>query len=141
MFRMLARSAAVLALVVAAGCDDSPPSGPSLSSAISLTPGVAVTGLSGAARSKKLYKIVVPTGTPILTVETNGGSGDVDMLVLRGRLPTFLDNDCDSFNSGNSDGCSIPSPTAGTFYILLYGSDEDEGYSNVTLIATFAPHS
>jgi hypothetical protein len=97
--------------------------------------------LSGAARSSRLYKVVVPTGTPILTVETDGGSGDVDVLVQRGRVPTFTDNDCDSFNEGNSDGCSITSPTAGTFYILLYGSDEDDGYSNVSLIAKFTPHS
>src|SRR5687768_18601043 len=109
MFRMLARHAAVLALVVAAGCDADSINGPSLSSAVELTPGVAVTGLSGAVRSSKLYKVVVPTGTPILTVETSGGSGDVDVLVQRGRLPTFLDNDCDSFNTGNSDGCSITS--------------------------------
>jgi hypothetical protein len=140
MSRMLARSAMLVGLVFAVGCDDSP-SGPSTSSAIEITPGVPVTGLSGGVHSRKLYRIVVPAGTPILTVETNGGSGDVDVLVRRERVPTFTNADCDSYNEGNTDGCSISPVAAGTYYILLYGSDEDEGYSGVTLIATFAPHA
>ena len=140
MLRRLLRST-VLSLVVLAGCGDESSTGPSASSAIEITPGVAVTGLSGGAGSRKLYKVVVPAGTPILTVETNGGNGDVDVLVRRNRVPTFVAADCDSFNSGNSDGCSISSPAAGTYYILLFGSDDDDGYSGVTLIAMFAPHS
>ncbi len=139
MFRTLVRSAAVMMLALAAACDDSP-SGPSPSSAVTIMPGVAVTGLFGAPNSRKLYRIVVPAGTPILTVETSGGSGDADILVRRERVPTLIEADCDSFNDGNSDGCSITSPVAGTFYIMLFGSDEDSGYSGVTLLATFAPH-
>jgi serine protease len=124
----------VVPMLVIAGCDDSP-SGPTTGDAVTITAGVAVTNISGGSNSRKLYRITVPSGAPALTVATHGGSGDVDVLVRRGRVPTLVASDCESFNDDNDDGCSILSPTAGDYYILLYGAG-DEGYTGTTLIAT-----
>jgi serine protease len=133
MNRFLGRAAVLAALVLSMGCDDEP-TGPRASSAINLVPGQQITGISGGANSQRLYKVVVPAGAAALTVGTEGGSGDVDLLVRRGRVPTLLQSEWESFNNGNEDGVVISNPAAGDYYVLLYGSGDD-GYSGVTLMA------
>lgn len=134
MFRMLARSSALCAVVLFSACDDSS-SGPSPSSALTISSGVPVTGISGGSNSRKLYRIVVPPGSTRLVVATSGGSGDVDLLIRRNGVPTLLVADCESFETTNDDGCDVPNPGAGDWYILLFGAG-DNGYSGATLTAT-----
>ena len=133
MTRFLARAALVLALVlIGCGDDDGPTS--VTGSAILLTSGTAVTNISGAEDSQKLYRIPVTAGATRLLITTTGGSGDVDMLVRHGAVPTFATtNQCDSDNEFNEEVCDVPTPAAGDWYIVLIGV---EAYGGVTLTAT-----
>ena len=126
-------SAAIAALTLTAACKDS--SGPTTASAMSIASGVPVTGISGNANSRRFYVITVPAGSTRLLVETEGGSGDVDLLIRRNRLPSLLESDCESFEVTNDDGCDVPNPGAGDWYIMLFGAGDD-GYAGVTLSAT-----
>jgi hypothetical protein len=133
MLRALVRSTAVVAIVAVSACKDS--SGPSTSEATLLTSGVPVTGIAGAENSRRYYRIVVPAGATRLRVRTeDDGTGDVDLLVRRGSLPTLLESTCESFNFGNEDQCEQENPTAGDWYIMLFGSEG--GYAGATLTAT-----
>ena len=133
MIRTLVRSAALAAVLVASACKDS--SGPSTADAIIISNGVAVTNVSGGANTRKYYKIVVPTGATRLRVETEGGTGDVDLVIRWNRLPSLLEFDCGSFDGENDDGCDMPNPEPGNWYIMLFGAG-DNGYSGATLTAT-----
>ena len=134
MIRSLVRSTALAAVLVFPACKDS--SGPSSADAVVISNGVPVTNISGGANNRKYYKIVVPTGATRLRVETDDGSGDVDLVVRWNRLPSLLEFDCGSFETGNDDdGCDMPNPEPGNWYIMLFGAG-DNGYSGTTLTAT-----
>ena len=127
--------AIVLAAMLLSGCKDS--SGPSPSSATIISAGVPVTGISGNENSRRYYKVVVPANATELKVETDEGTGDVDLVIRYNRLPTLLESNCESFNFGNEDGCEIDNPTAGDWYIMLFGADG--GYSGARLTVTITP--
>ena len=94
--------------------------------------GVAVSG-SGARFSSSYRKIVVPAGATRLTVTISGGTGDVDLYVRRGAVPSFTVFDCASENGGNTENCTINNPAAGTWFIMLGLWDP---YTGATLTAT-----
>ena len=100
-----------------------------------LTSGTPVTALaSTAARgTTRLWKIIVPAGATSLSVTLSGGTGDVDLYVRQGTPPTFTTYACASENGGNSELCTIASPVAGTWFVMLGLWDP---YSGVTLTAT-----
>jgi serine protease len=100
-----------------------------------LTSGVALTNQSGAESSSRYFSINVPAGATSLTVTTSGGTGDVDLLVRHNAFPTMMSYACESSGGSNSENCTINSPAAGTWYVMLYGFD---AYSGVTLTATVA---
>ena len=102
--------------------------------ATELSNGVPVTGINGALDSLKYYKIVVPSGQDYLNIATSGGTGDVDLSVKRGSLPTLASWDYNSSLPGNAEIINISHPAAGTWYILLNGYTL---YADVTLTATY----
>lgn len=97
--------------------------------------GVTVSG-SGARGSQSFRKIEVPAGTTNLTVSTSGGTGDVDMYVRHGAVPTPGTFDCRPYEAGNDETCSFDDPTPGTWFIMLELWDP---YAGVTLEATVTP--
>jgi len=100
-----------------------------------LTNGIALTGLSGTAGGETFYKIDVPAGQDQLQILTTGGSGDVDLYVRRGSLPTITAYDYRPYKVGNEETVTVASPAAGTWYIMLRGFS---AYSGVTLKATYS---
>ncbi len=96
--------------------------------------GVPVTGLAGESSSEKYYKIDVPTDQDFLTIETSGGTGDVDLYVKKGSKPTLTSWDYRPYLIGNNEKVEIENPAAATWYILLRGY---QTYSGVTLTGTF----
>jgi hypothetical protein len=100
-----------------------------------LTNGVPLTGLSGTAGSETFYRIDVPAGQDDLEILTTGGTGDVDLYVRRGALPTTTSYDYRPYKVGNEETVSVTNPTAGTWYIMLRGYAD---YANVTLRATYS---
>ena len=119
------------------------PSGQKRSSSITvvavtaLTSGTGVTIASNAARgSQQFRKIEVPAGKTSLTVTISGGTGDVDLYVKRGGVPTTSNFDCRSWEAGNDEICTFTNPAAGTYFIML---DLWNPYSGARLTATYAP--
>ena len=133
MTRLLARTALVFSIVLA-GCGDDDPASPP-PTPITITSGVPVTGIAGAENSQRMYVIAVPAGATRLLITTGQGSGDVDMYVRRETPPSLRNptGDCASTGDFTDEMCDLANPTAGNWYILLFGW---ESYSGVTLTAT-----
>ncbi|MDT3321555.1 S8 family peptidase [Shewanella sp. SP1S2-4] len=98
-----------------------------------LTNGVPVTNLSGATATEALYKIVVPANSQ-LNIATSGGTGDVDLYVKAGTIPTTTSYDCRPYKNGNNESCSITVTQAGTYHVMLRGY---ANYSGVQLSASY----
>jgi subtilase family serine protease len=101
-----------------------------------LTNGVAVSGLQATTGNNVMYTMAVPAGETTLVFQISGGTGDADLYVRRGSAPTTSTYDCRPYLSGNSETCTINSPVAGTFYVMVnaYAS-----YTGVTLKGTWSP--
>lgn len=131
------RPAGLLALLIAASlgaCSDGGTGpGDGDENGIALTSGTPLTSRSGDEGSTTLYRITVPAGATLLTVTTNGGSGDLDLYVRRGQEPTTSTYDCASDGGSNEESCELDSPSEGTWYIMLEGF---EAYSGASLLAT-----
>jgi hypothetical protein len=119
--------AAAVAAIAALAYGDAP---------ISLTDGVPVTGLSGAAGSTVFYEFVVPPGQGELEIEISGGTGDCDLYVKRGDLPGFHDYDYRPYQFGNNETVTVTNPAADTWYIMLRARSD---YSGLTLVARCEP--
>jgi len=96
--------------------------------------GVPVTGLSGATNTKLYYTVQIPAGATNLAITTSGGTGDEDLYVKFGSTPTTSSYDCRPYVTGNSESCTVASPSTGTYYIMLNGYS---AFSGVTLKATW----
>ncbi|HEX5872815.1 MAG TPA: fibronectin type III domain-containing protein, partial [Longimicrobium sp.] len=101
--------------------------------ALSLVVGTPRTGQSGTLSSLKYYAVNVPAGATSLTIGTSGGTGDVDLYVRYGNVPTMSAFDCRPFMGGNVETCQVNAPLPGTYYVMLHGWS---AYSGVTLAAT-----
>jgi vibriolysin len=76
----------------------------------------------------------VPAGRSTLTVTTSGGTGDVDLYVRFNAAPTLSTFNCRPYRDGNLETCTISSPAAGRWYIMLNGYS---AYSGVALKAQY----
>lgn len=97
-----------------------------------LSDGVPLTGLSGLEGEAAYFVFTVPPSTTQLELAMSGGTGDADMHVREGALPTLVDYDCRPFLVGD-ETCVFQSPAAGDWYVLLNAFTD---YSGVTLTAT-----
>ena len=97
--------------------------------------GVPVTGIGGAVGVEKRYTIAVPAGASSLAVVTSGGTGDADLYIKFAAAPTTASYDCRSNRTGNAENCTVASPAAGTWHVLvrLYAAS-----ANVTLTASYS---
>ncbi|WNG14137.1 peptidase M4 [Cystobacter fuscus] len=122
-----AEAAAVNAAWLAVGVPPPPPT------TTPLTNGVAVSGLAGSSGNKQYFTLEVPAGLPNVVFDLRGGTGDADLYVKQGSVPTTGSYDCRSFKIGNTENCTFSSPAAGTWYVLIYAYSS---YSGVSLKAT-----
>lgn len=100
-----------------------------------LVNGQPVTSLSGAAKSERVYKINVPAGAANFKVNIQGSSGDADLYVKRGVLPTATIYDCRPYKYSSTEECSFTNPQAGDWYVAVRGFSD---YSDVSLAATYS---
>ncbi len=96
--------------------------------------GVAVTNLSGSRSSQKEYYISVPANASNLRVNISGGSGDADLYLKAASKPTLSSYDCRPWLNGNSETCTVSSPQARNYFIMLNGYNN---YSGVRLEASY----
>ncbi|MDY7224996.1 S8 family peptidase [Hyalangium rubrum] len=69
----------------------------------------------------KYFAVNVPAGMNTLDFHLEGGTGDADMYVKFGGLPTTTVFDCRPYLGGNNERCTFNSPASGTWYIMLRG--------------------
>jgi hypothetical protein len=106
-----------------------------------LANGVAITGLADdVVGNVRYFSLEVPADAASLEVQTTGGSGDADLMVSHGELPTAERHDFSSAHVGNDELLLIDSPQAGTWYV---GVQTAAPFSGVALsaTATLAPTS
>lgn len=99
-----------------------------------LTNGVAVTGLADTTGGQKFFKLVVPAGQTSLSFRITGGTGDADLYTKSGARPSLSAYDCRPYLTGNSETCTVNSPAAGTYYVML---NAYSAYSGVSLTGTY----
>ena len=114
--------------------DGSPVPGPE-----PLEKGVAKTGLSAPQGGELRYTFAVPAGVAGVSISISGGTGDADLYVNHGTVPTTQagsSNDCRPYTNGNNESCSQQlSPfSAGTYHVMLHGY---RGFSGVRLVADY----
>jgi vibriolysin len=102
---------------------------------VTLSNGVAVTGIGASTGSWKHYKITVPASQTSLAIVMSGGTGDADMYVKRGAQPTSSVYDYRPYLTGNAESVNVTNPVAGDWYISLYAYST---FASVTLKATYA---
>jgi hypothetical protein len=100
----------------------------------SLTNGVALSGLSGAANSETTFNVDVPAGALALVLRTSGGTGDVSVYAKVGSEPTTSDYTYSSVHTGNAESITVARPVAGTYYFKVVGV---KAFSGVTVQASF----
>ena len=99
-----------------------------------VTSGVAVGPLSGATSSLMFYKLTVPSGATNATFTIAGSSGDCDLYVKYGSVPSSTTWDYRPYTTTSNETVSVPNPAAGDWYIALFAY---KAYTNLTLTATF----
>jgi hypothetical protein len=103
-----------------------------------LVSGTTVTGINGAVGDTDLlYRIYVPEGATNLRVQLAGGTGDLDIYVVKGpNVPSYDNWACRPYAGGNNETCNFPNPESGTWYIWI---DVYEAAVGATLTATVTP--
>lgn len=104
-------------------------------SVTTLANGVPVSGLSGATGNEQFFVLSVPSGASDLRFEISGGSGDADLYVRRGAMPTTSAYDCRPYLNGNNESCDFASPAAGDWYVMIRAYSS---YSGTTLTGSYS---
>jgi hypothetical protein len=99
-----------------------------------LTQGVRVTDLAGKAGSEQLFSIEVPSTVGTLEIKMTGGTGDADLYVRQGALPTTSQYDYRPYLTGSNESVTVTKSAGGTWYIMIRGY---QAFSGVTLLVTF----
>ncbi len=98
-----------------------------------LTNGTNTGPISGALSSRLYYVFSVPAGASQATFAITGGTGDSDMYIKYGAVPTTSDWLYRPYLDGSNESVSITNPQAGNWYVMLRGYS---AYSGVYLRAT-----
>lgn len=96
------------------------------------------SNLTGLAGSAQYFSVTVPQGASNLIIQMSGGSGDADLYVKLGQVPTTGSYDCAPGLDGNTETCVFSTPAAGTYYIMIMGYTF---FSGVTLSASYQKNS
>ncbi len=113
----------------------SPPT--SCSTTYTLSNGSSRTGLTAGEKVWSCtYALAVPSGATDLRFTTSGGTGDADLYVKFGSIPTDGSSDFSSAGGGNSENVTVPTPQAGTYYVRLFGYSAASG---ITLTGSYTP--
>lgn len=84
-----------------------------------LTNGETVSNLSGSTGSEAFYSITLPDGASNLSVQIAGGSGDADLYLREGALPTLASYDCRPWLNGNNETCAGNNPGPTDYYVMI----------------------
>lgn len=89
--------------------------------------GVPRTQLSGDGGTDLYYVLDLPAGATNLVVTTSGPTGDVDLYLSHGAIPTTQTYDQGSYGQDCNETVSVPAPAAGTWYVFVDGYSPFDG--------------
>jgi serine protease len=98
-----------------------------------LISGVAVSNLSGAKANEQDFYIDTTEPSTRVGIQLSGGSGDADLYVKKGSIPTKTDYDCRPYIGGNNESCDVLLASPGRVHIKLIAYN---AYSDASLLAT-----
>ena len=122
------------AALIAVGGNDDSDDDDNPSDIVVLENGEAQSNLSGAQSSLSYFQIDIPEGAGNLRIALSGGSGDADIYVREGSMPTVDTYDHRPYLNGNNETVTIESPQAGIYYVMVRGY---YAYSGAQLLVTF----
>lgn len=111
------------------------PGGSTGGTVTTLSNGVTVSSISASKGTWKYYKITVPSGQTSLKITMSGGTGDADLYVKLGSSPTLSSYNYRPYLSGNNETVTVTNPSAGDWYVGIYGY---AAFSGVSLNATYS---
>jgi hypothetical protein len=95
-----------------------------------LANGASVGPLGGTYLSRRYYAVSVPAGATAAKFAITGASGDADLYVRRGVLPTTNTWDYRPYLSHSNETVSVTHPATDTWYVMVQGY---QAYSDLTL--------
>jgi serine protease len=103
---------------------------------VPLRNGSLVAGQAGAVAAGGVYYVDVPTGARTLTVRSSGGTGETDLAVARGTIPTTNGTGATwrSSRPGTTDAIVVAAPPAGRYFVRLVST---AAYQNVSVMAAY----
>lgn len=102
--------------------------------AVNLANNYAYGPFSGYAGQARYFQIYVPAGQTYLTIVTEGGAGESDLLAAPGYWPTSDNTDLVSYNDGTSERIEVLYPAAGWWNVVVYGRG---AFANVSVLASY----
>lgn len=93
--------------------------------------------LAGWTGSVRYYRMTVPAGAVGLRFSTSGGTGNADLYVRRGDLPSLGTSDGRSVGPGNDEALA-PAAREGDWYVMIHGARD---YAELQLVASYTPPS
>ena len=101
-----------------------------------LQSGVPVTGLANSVvGTMRYWSLAIPTAAASLAFTVGGGTGDVDLYVSFGTLPTETSYLCRPRLAGNTETCTFTPTSIGTYYV---GLRTYAPYSGVSLTGAYS---
>ena len=86
-----------------------------------LTSGQTLTGQSVAKSAWKYYYIDVPSGATSLVFATTSATADIDIYTQFNAKPTSSSYTCRPYSSSGNETCTATNPSAGRWYLGVYG--------------------
>ena len=86
-----------------------------------LTSGVTLTGQSVAKSAWKYYYIDVPSGATSLVFATTSATADIDIYTQFNAKPTSSSYTCRPYTSSGNETCTATNPSAGRWWLGVYG--------------------
>ncbi|MCG8671031.1 MAG: S8 family serine peptidase [Pseudomonadales bacterium] len=122
------------AALIAVGGDSDDDDDSGSSEVVELENGKALSSLADSQYGLSFFKLEVPEGATNLSFVISGGSGDADIYVRAGDLPTVDTYDHRPYKNGNAETVSISEPSAGTYFVMLRGY---YAYNGLSLVASY----
>ena len=93
-----------------------------------------VTGLKGKKGDELRFTFKIPAGAKNAAFKLTGGLGDADLYVQKAVAATTTSYVCKSENSKTSEKCTLATPEADTYHVLVSAYSDFEG---ATLVASY----
>ncbi|MCP3060440.1 M4 family metallopeptidase [Myxococcus sp. K38C18041901] len=107
----------------------------------SLAPNVVVNGLSSPTNGGNGFVTQIPPradGKPrTITVQLLGGTGNADLYVRMGGIPTHSEYDCRGVKETNDEKCTLRQVGPGKLYVWVFGAKG--GYQNTAVLVSYPP--